>query len=109
MFTACRCESGADTGKWFAVILGPQGTRRAHCCAAGCAGRDSCEEALAHHLQFQLDHESELWLERRSSPARCEICGGLTTLRARLGRDTKLVVLCHRHQSTSNLQTVVQR
>jgi hypothetical protein len=109
MFTARSCESGAETGAWFAVILEPWGARRAGYCATGCAGHSSREEALAHYLQFQLDREADLWLDRRSSPGECEICGEPTTLRARLGRDTKLFVLCRKHQSTSSLQTLFHR
>jgi hypothetical protein len=109
MLTARQCESGADTGNWFAIIVEPQQTRRAGYCARGCAGHSSREEALAHYLQFQLDCEADLWLERRSSPSGCEICGEITTLRARLGRNTKLFVLCREHQSTSSLQALFRR
>jgi len=109
MLTARQCESGADAGKWFATILESQRTRRAGYCARGCPGHGSGEEALAHYLQFQLDCETDLWLERRSLPSECEICGEITTLRARLGRDTKLFVLCREHQSTSSLQVLFQR
>ena len=109
MLTARQCESGAYTGKWFAIILESQRTRRAGYCARGCPGHGSSEEALAHYLQFQLDCESDLWLERRSLASECEICGEVTTLRARLGRNTKLFVLCRKHQSSSSLQTLFQR
>jgi len=106
MFTARKCDSGADAGKWYTVIIERRGVRRAGYCALGCIGHESAEGALAHHLQFQLDRETDLWLDRRALPGECEICGARTTLRARLGRDTKLFVLCHQHQSTSSLQTL---
>jgi len=109
MLTAHQSESGTHTGKWFAIIREPQLTRRAGYCARGCPGHGSREEALAHYLQFQLDCEADLWLERRSSPSECEICGETTTLRARLGRNTKPFVLCREHQSTSSLQTLFHR
>ena len=109
MFTARKCESGADSGKWYTVIIERGDERRAGYCAIGCAGHDSSDEALAHHLQFQLDREANLWLDRRALPGECEICGARTTLRARLGRDTKLFVLCRQHQSTSSLQTLFRR
>jgi hypothetical protein len=110
MFTAARmCESGADAGKWYTVIIERGGTRRAGYCAIGCTGHESSDEALAHYLQFQLDREADLWLDRRALPGDCEICGARTTLRARLGRDSKLFVLCHQHQSTSSLQILFRR
>jgi hypothetical protein len=37
------------------------------------------------------------------------MCGEPTTLRARLGRNTELIVLCRRHQSTISLQTLARR
>ena len=109
MFTARQCESGTDAGKWYTVIIERQGVRRAGYCASGCPGHNSSEDALAHYLQFQLDREADLWLDRRSPPRECEICGARTTLRARLGRDTKLFVLCQQHQSTTSLQTLFRR
>jgi len=104
MFTARKCEVGADAGKWYTVVIERQGARRAGYCARGCAGHASSEEALAHYLQYQLDRETDLWLQRRDAPRECEMCGERTTLRARLGRDTKLFVLCQQHQSTNSLQ-----
>ncbi|TLY58315.1 MAG: hypothetical protein E6K48_13645 [Gammaproteobacteria bacterium] len=104
MFTTRKCEVGADAGKWYTVVIERQGTRRVGYCALGCPGHDSSAEALAHHLQYQLDRETDLWLERRAMPRDCEICGAPTTLRARLGRDTKLFTLCREHQSTTSLQ-----
>jgi len=74
-----------------------------------CAGHGSSEDALTHHLQYQLDREADLWLDRRAPPVGCEICGDSTTLRARLGRETKLFVLCTKHQSTSSLRTLFRR
>lgn len=109
MLIARQCELGADAGRWFAMLQEPQQTRRAGYCARGCPGHDSAADALAHYLQFQLDREADLWLDRRSSPSECEICGEITTLRARLGRNTKLFVLCREHQSTSSLQKLFQR
>ena len=78
--------------------------RRTGYCALGCVGHASAEAALAHHLQYQLDRETALWLDRRTPARLCEICGEQTTLRARLGRDTTLFVLCHKHQSTKSLE-----
>jgi hypothetical protein len=110
MFRARQCEEGPDAGKWYTVIVEPRSvTRRTGYCAFGCAGHETADEALAHHLQYQLDRETDLWLERRSAPQDCEICGEATTLRARLGRDTKLFVLCGKHQSTDSLQTLFRR
>lgn len=109
MFTARKCEVGADAGKWYTVVIERQGTRRVGYCALGCPGHDSSAEALAHHLEYQLDRETDLWLERRSLPRNCEICGESTTLRARLGRDTQLFILCRDHQSTTSLQKLFQQ
>ena len=109
MFTAQKCELGKDAGKWFVVATQPGGlTHRIGYCARGCAGHESSLAALTHHLQFQLDRETDLWLERRQADA-CEICGTPTKLRARLGRDTKPNVLCADHQSSSSLQLLFQR
>jgi hypothetical protein len=109
MLTARICEAGPDAGKWYAVLIEPSGERRVGYCATACGGHASAEEALSHHLQFQLDRETDLWLDRRSPPMGCEICGEATTLRARLGRDTKLFVLCTRHQSTSSLSVLFRQ
>jgi hypothetical protein len=109
LFTARKCEVGADAGKWYTVVIERQGMRRTGYCALTCPGHDSSEDALAHHLQYQLDRETDLWLERRVAPRDCEICGEPTTLRARLGRDTKLFVLCRQHQSTNSLQKLFIR
>jgi hypothetical protein len=109
MITARMCETGDDAGKWYSVILEPNGARRAGYCATGCSGHDSLQAALAHYLQFQLDRETDLWLDRREPARACEICNALTTLRARVGRNTKLVVLCTQHQSTRNLQALFER
>ena len=109
MFTTQKCEAGADAGKWYTVVIERQGVRRVGYCAFACPGHDSSAEALAHHLQYQLDREADLWLERRAAPRYCEICGEPTTLRARLGRDTPLFILCRQHQSTTSLQVLAQR
>jgi hypothetical protein len=109
MFTARMCEEGADTGKWYTIIIERQGSRRAGYCALGCAGHSSSEEALTHYLQYQLDREADLWLDRRAAPGDCQICGERTTLRARLGRATKLFVLCQKHQSTSSLEILFRQ
>lgn len=109
MFTARKCEVGADVGKWYTVVIERQGIRRAGYCAQGCSGHDSSEEALAHHLRYQLDRETDLWLVRPATPRNCEICGERTTLRARLGRGTPLFVLCEQHQSTNSLQKLIQQ
>ena len=109
MAIARMCESGADAGKWYAVILSQNGARRAGYCATGCPGHESSRGALAHYLQFQLDRETDLWLDRREPARECEICGARTTLRARLGRNTKPIALCTYHQSTRSLQTLFER
>ena len=109
MFMAQKCELGKDAGKWFVVATQRGGvTHRIGYCARGCPGHESREGALTHHLQFQLDREADLWLERRQADP-CEICGVSTVLRARLGRDTKPSVLCANHQSSSSLQLLFQR
>ena len=109
MMTTRKCDDGVDAGRWYAVVVERQGVRRTGYCALGCPGHDTSEDALAHHLQYQLDRETDLWLERRDSPRDCEICGERTTLRARLGRDTRPFVLCREHQSTSSLQRLYQQ
>lgn len=109
MFTTRKCEVDGDVGKWYTVVIERQGIRRVGYCARACPGHDSPAEALAHHLQYQLDREADLWLERRAAPRDCEICGEPTTLRARLGRDTPVFILCRQHQSTTSLQTLAER
>lgn len=109
MLTTRKWEVGPDAGKWYTVVIERQGVRRIGYCALACPGHDSSVEALAHHLQYELDRESHLWLERRVAPRDCEICGEPTTLRARLGRDPLLFILCRQHQSTTSLQTLAQR
>jgi len=107
MVTARMCETGKDAGRWFSVTMKPDGHEdRVGYCARGCQGHGSSAEALAHHLQFQLDRETDLWVQRPHDTRTCEICGAQTTLRARLGRGTKLYVLCADHQSSSNLQAL---
>jgi hypothetical protein len=102
-------EEGPDTGKWYMVsVEGKQPARRAGYCALQCVGHETREEAVAHHLQYQLDRQVDLRLERRSMPAACEICGQITTLRARLGVGTKLFVLCASHQSTISLRDALR-
>jgi hypothetical protein len=109
MVTAKRSESGEHAGKWFAVTVQPGGlTCRIGYCARGCPGHESSSGALAHHLQFQLDRETDLWLERQAALA-CELCSVPTTLRARVGRDSKPHVLCAEHQSSHSLQLLVER
>ena len=110
MITARKCETGKDAGRWFSLTIKPGGLeQRVGYCARGCPGHESSAEALAHYLQFQLDRETDLWVERPHATRTCEICGARTTLRARLGRGTKLYVLCADHQSSSNLQALFQR
>jgi hypothetical protein len=109
MLTTRKWDVGADAGKWYTVVIERQGPRRVGYCALACSGHNSSAEALAHHLQYQLDRETDLWLERRESPRACEICGETTTLRARLGRDTDLFILCRQHQSTTSLQKLFQQ
>jgi len=109
MFTARKFEVGADAGKWYTVVIEQKDMRRTGYCALACVGHDSSEAALEHHLQYQLDREASLWLDRRANPGDCQICGERTTLRARLGNGTKLFVLCQRHQTTSSLKTVFRQ
>lgn len=110
MFVARQCEDGAGVSRWYTVVVEPRGVvRRAGYCATSCPGHSTADEALAHHLQYQLDREADFWLERREMLSGCEICGEQTTLRARLGRGTKLFVLCTRHQTTGSLQTLFRR
>ncbi len=104
MLSTHQWEDGAYAGMWFAVIVERREVRRTGYCALGCVGHASAAAALAHHLQYQLDRETALWLDRRTPARLCEICGEQTTLRARLGRDTTLFVLCHKHQSTKSLE-----
>ncbi len=109
MFTAQKCELGKQAGKWFTVAIEAGGlARRVGYCARGCPGHESGVAAVAHHVQYLLDRESDLWLERQQARA-CEICGTPTRLRARLGRDTKPYVLCADHQSSRILQQLFQR
>jgi hypothetical protein len=102
-------EDGPDMGKWFMMAVeGKSLSRRTGYCAGACNGHVTEAEAVEHYLQYQLDREVDLWLARRNERA-CEMCGQLTTLRARLGRNTNLVVLCREHQSTISLQTLSRR
>ncbi len=93
--------SGQDAGR--------SDGRRTGYCARRCGGHATRDEALAHQLQYQLDHELELGLERRSAPSRCEICGDVTTLRAQVGCGTPLLVLCWAHQSMLSLRDAIRR
>lgn len=71
--TAQKCEFGNEAGRWFTVAIKPGGlTRRIGYCARGCPGHESGDAALTHHLQFQLDRETDLWLQRHQAHA-CEI------------------------------------
>ena len=110
MFVAKLSEDGADQGKWYMMVVeGNAPAHRAACCAIRCTGHGTREEAAEHHLQYQLDREVRLWLDRRESARECEICGERTTLRARLGRKGDLFVLCAQHQSTKSLQTLARQ
>ncbi|HEU4628069.1 MAG TPA: hypothetical protein VFS52_25170 [Steroidobacteraceae bacterium] len=109
MFTTRKSDTGADSGKWYAMVIEGRGARRVGYCAIECTGHESSEAALEHYLQYQLDRESALWLDRRAQPANCEICGERTTLRARLGRDTKPFVLCLKHQSSRSLKELFRQ
>jgi hypothetical protein len=109
MFTTRKSDTGADSGRWYAMIIEGRGARRVGYCAIECAGHESSEAALEHYLQYQLDREAALWLDRRAQPANCEICGERTTLRARLGRDTKPFVLCQKHQSSGSLKELFRQ
>ena len=103
-------EQGDAAGKWFMMASDPRtGARRAGYCASRCTGHATEREAQEHYLQYLLDRESDLWLDRRGAPRHCEICGEPTTLMARLGRKVPLIALCHGHQSTLSLQTVHRR
>ncbi len=99
---------GPDAGKWYMMEMeGKLAVRRVGYCAGACNGHGTEAEAKEHFLQYRLDREVDLWLSRRGERA-CEICGELTTLRARLGRKTELFVLCQKHQSTISLQTLAR-
>jgi len=105
-----QSPDGPDAGKWYMMAVdGGRPARRTGYCALRCGGHETREQALAHHLQYQLDRQVDLWLERRSMPQGCEICGEVTTFRARLGKDAKLFVLCTAHQSTTNVREAVRR
>lgn len=106
MFITHQCETGDETGRWFTVVLERKIARRIGYCAFGCAGHDSSEDALAHHLQYQLDRETDLWLDRRTLGGKCEMCNEHTTLHARLGRGTKLFRLCKTHHTTNSLKSL---
>lgn len=108
MFHPKLVLDGPDTGKWYmTTVAGKTGTRRVGYCAGSCDGHSTQAEAIEHFLQYRLDREVDLWLSRRGERA-CEICREPTTLRARLGRNTELIALCQRHQSTSSLQKLVR-
>ena len=73
MLTARMCESGKDAGKWFSLMTRPGVPElRVGYCARGCAGHASSEEALAHHFQFQLDRETDLWMVR-TDDRKCDL------------------------------------
>jgi hypothetical protein len=109
MFIPKMSTEALDEGKWYMMVVeGKTPPRRAGYCGGACAGHASEAEASEHFLQYQLDREVDLWLARRGERA-CEMCGELTTLRARLGRNSELIVLCRRHQSTISLQTLARR
>lgn len=109
MLITRQCEVGHEKGRWFAVVVEHKTVRRIGYCAFDCSGHDSSDDALAHHLQYQLDRETDLWLDRRSLGGNCEICGQYTTLHARLGRGTKLFRLCHAHHTSSSLVTLFRK
>jgi hypothetical protein len=109
MFVPKMSEDEQDAGKWYMMLQeGKSSSRRAGYCAGNCHGHETPAQAVEHFLQYQLDREVDLWLSRRDERS-CEICGEATTLRARLGRKTELVVLCQRHQSTISLQAIARK
>jgi hypothetical protein len=109
MFITRQCDVGDDAGKWFTVAIEQKTVRRIGYCAMGCAGHDSSDDALTHHLQYQLDRETDLWLDRRGLGGQCELCSEQTTLHARLGRGTRLFRLCHAHHTTSSLKILFRK
>ena len=109
MFITRQCDVGDETGRWFAVVVEQKTVRRIGYCAVGCAGHDSSDDALGHQLQYQLDREADLWLDRRALGGKCDICDQYTTLHARLGRGTKLFRLCHIHHTTSSLKILFRK
>jgi hypothetical protein len=109
MYTTRQCEAGHEKGKWFTVTVEHKSVRRIGYCAFDCAGHETSAEALAHHLQYQLERETDLWLDRRHLGGRCENCGQYTTLHARLGRGTKLFRLCHAHHTSNSLVTLFRK
>ena len=108
MFVPKLSSEGPDAGKWFMMAVeGKTAVRRVGYCGGNCDGHGTQAEAVEHFLQHQLDREVDLWLARRGERA-CAICGERTTLRARLGRKTELIVLCQKHQSTISLQKLAR-
>ena len=108
MFIPKMSTDAVDEGKWYMMLVeGKTTPRRAGYCAGSCGGHSTEAEASEHFLQYQLDREVDLWLARRGERA-CAVCAEPTTLRARLGRNTELIVLCRRHQSTISLQTLAR-
>lgn len=108
MFVPKLSEEGPDAGKWYMTsVEGKTIIRRVGYCGGNCNGHGTQAEAVEHFLQYQLDREVDLWLSRRGERA-CEICAEPTTLRARLGRKTDLIVLCQKHQSTICLQKLAR-
>jgi hypothetical protein len=109
MFIPKMSTDALDEGKWYMMLVeGKTPPRRTGYCAGSCSGHSTEAEANEHFLQYQLDREVDLWLARRGERA-CAMCNEPTTLRARLGRNTELIVLCRRHQSTISLQTLARR
>ena len=109
MFIPKMSTDALDEGKWYMMVVeGKTPPRRAGYCAGSCSGHGSEAEASEPFLQYRLDREVDRGLARRGERA-CAMCGEPTTLRARLGRNSELVVLCRRHQSTISLQTLARR
>ena len=65
MFLARQCDVGDDSGKWFTIVLEHKTARRVGYCAFGCLGHESSDEAIAHHLQYQLDRETDQFYAKR--------------------------------------------
>ena len=108
MFVPKLSSEGPDEGKWFMMAVeGKTAIRRVGYCGGNCEGHDTPADTIEHFLQYQLDREADLWLARRGERA-CEICREPTTLRARMGRKTELIVLCQKHQSTISLQKLAR-
>src|SRR6202171_6611141 len=97
MFIPKMSTDALDEGKWYMLVVERNPPpRRTGYCAGSCGGHSTEAEASEHFLQYQLDREVDLWLARRGERA-CAMCGEPTTLRARVGRHSVVVVHVRGH------------